>query len=271
MLFAECPFFVKGGLNLDIRSLRKRDELMGKTFKTNKCGECVVVEYTNNRNVKIEFLSPSYTTKCNLEDLKRGKAYNPLYHTLYGKGCIGVGKYSSSNKEAYSLWLGIFKRVCDLEYHKRQPTYSSVTICDEWLNFQNFAEWCYNQKFFNDKDDRGNPYQLDKDFLSSDKKVYSPETCCFIPSCINKLLQPTRCDKEELPTGVSLSKRTGKFLSYLNRFGKRVHLGYHPTCEEALNTYSREKELYVKEVAEVWKGRIDEKIYNILIDWQVER
>lgn len=255
---------------MDIRSLRKRDEILGKTFKTNKCGECVVVEYTNNRDVKVKFLSPSYITKCNLEDLKKGKVSNPLHPTLYGKGYIGVGKYSSSNKEAYSLWLGIFKRVYDLEYHKRQPTYSSVTICKEWHNFQNFAEWCYSQPFFNAKDDRGNPYQLDKDFLSSENKVYSSETCCFIPSCINKLLKPTQRAKGAFPTGVCLNKNAGKFLSYMDKFGKRVYLGYYQTCEEALKVYSREKELYVKEVAEMWKGRIDEKIYNILIDWKVE-
>ena len=254
---------------MDARSVRKREEILGKQFKTNKCGDCVVIDYTTNRNVKVAFLSPHFVTKCNLEDLKKGKVSNPLCPTLYGKGFIGIGEYSSRNKGAYDLWLGMFKRVYDLNYHKRQPTYSEVMMCKEWHNFQNFAKWCYSQEFFNARDENGKAYQLDKDILVKGSKIYSPETCCFVPSCINKLIQTDRSNKGEYPTGVCLHKKSGKFLSYLNRFGVHTHLGYFLTSEDASKAYVQEKEIYVKDVAEKWKGRIDDKVYKHLSTWSM--
>lgn len=39
--------------------------------------------------------------------------------------------------------------------------------------------------------------------------------------------------------------------------------------EKVFNVYKREKERYIKEVAKKWKGKIDEKVYEALINWEV--
>jgi hypothetical protein len=54
-------------------------------------------------------------------------------------------------------------------------------VCNEWHNFQNFAEWfCKNYC-----DASMDKWQLDKDIIVPGNRVYSPETCCFVPNAVN--------------------------------------------------------------------------------------
>ena len=189
---------------------------------------------------------------------------------FYGKGRIGVGRHSlSTSKRERTLWGCLLKRCfCD-KYHRSKPTYKDVEVCDEWLDFQNFAEWCNTQKFFNAKDDFGKSYQLDKDILVKGNKIYSPETCCFVPSQINSLFTYVKSIKGEHPVGVSYKKNRGKFEAYYSNRGKRVNLGHFNTCEEAFQDYKKAKEAHIKDVANEWKDRIDERTYQALLKYEV--
>ena len=42
------------------------------------------------------------------------------------------------------------------------------------------------------------------------------------------------------------------------------------TSEEAFQAYKTAKEAYIKEVAERWKGKIDDKVYQALLEWKIE-
>ena len=188
----------------------------------------------------------------------------------YGKGFIGVGKYTpTTNKKERNLWGGLMERCFSETYHKTKPTYKGITVCDEWLNFQNFAAWCETQSFFNAKDDFGKAYQLDKDLLIRGNKVYSPETCCFIPSQINSLFSYVKSTKGAYPAGVSYMKNRGKFEAYFSKRGKRVNLGHFRTPEEAFIAYKTAKETHIKEMAKEWKDRIDERVYQALLNYEV--
>ena len=52
--------------------------------------------------------------------------------------------------------------------------------------------------------------------------------------------------------------------------GKSEHLGYFKTELEAYNAYKKAKESFIKEQANEWKGKIDERAYNALMNYQVE-
>ena len=52
--------------------------------------------------------------------------------------------------------------------------------------------------------------------------------------------------------------------------GKREHLGYFKTEVEAFNAYKTAKESFIKEQANKWKGKIDNRAYNALMNYQVE-
>lgn len=52
--------------------------------------------------------------------------------------------------------------------------------------------------------------------------------------------------------------------------GSPEHLGHFKTELEAFNAYKTAKEAFVKEQAEKWKGKIDIRAYNALMNYTVE-
>ena len=51
--------------------------------------------------------------------------------------------------------------------------------------------------------------------------------------------------------------------------GKREYLGLFNTELEAFNAYKQAKESFVKEQANKWKDKIDERAYEALMNYQV--
>ena len=167
--------------------MSKQHEMVGKIFPTNNGGDCVVVEYINSRNVTVMFLDKyKYTKKTQAVHVREGRVLNPFYPSVYGVGFIGVGKHKVSFKrrdtKIYKDWASMIGRGHCPKIKKKYPTYKDCTVCEEWHNFQNFAEWTVQQPFY------GSGYQLDKDILVRGNKIYSPETCCYVPQQINKLV-----------------------------------------------------------------------------------
>lgn len=61
---------------------------------------------------------------------------------------------------------------------ENQESYCEVTVCDEWQrDFEKFYDWCL--------DNYVEGWQIDKDLLSGDEKIYSPDTCLFVPPEVN--------------------------------------------------------------------------------------
>lgn len=251
-----------------------RDELLGREFETKNCGKCFIIDYKNYNNVTVIFYEPFCVVRCNLGSLQKGHVSNPMFPTLLGKGYIGVGRYNSKNcGRIYTLWRNILRRCYCEDTRRKFPTYAEVTVCPEWLDFQNFAEWCYSQKFFNAKDDKGNPYQIDKDILVRGNKVYSPEFCRFVPSSVNNSILTSKSKRGAHPIGVYFKR--GKFFSQITGgcSGKRstIALGSFDTEEEAFQAYKRAKEAYIAEVANKWEGYIDLDVYESLLRWSVNK
>lgn len=247
-----------------------RDKLLGEEFETKTCGRCFIIDYKNYNDVLVTFYEPFCIVKCNLGALQKGHVNNPMFPTVLGKGCIGVGKYTSKNcGRIYTLWVGVLRRCLG----DKHLSYKDVTICNEWLNFQNFAAWCETQPFFNAKDIKGNSYHLDKDILVKGNKLYSPKYCRFVPSNINNLILSNKSARGIHPIGVSFKK--GKFYSQITggRSEKKstLILGYFDTAEDAFLSYKEVKELYIKDVANKWKDSIDAEIYESLMKWCVDK
>lgn len=101
-------------------------------------------------------------------------------------------------------------------------------------DFQEFANWCLigndgNQQYGYDKLTEGRIWQLDKDIIGIKRKIYSPETCIFVPNEINQMF---RTIKTTLPLGVSRLP-SGKFRAEITLTNCRKHLGVYDTPEEA--------------------------------------
>lgn len=94
------------------------------------------------------------------------------------------GKINSKHKStAYlmSVW-GYMHARCN-----NPNVYENTSVCKEWLSYSNFLKWVWSKESnYNE-----NEYQqIDKDILQWDSKfkVYSPNTCVFIPTYLNKYL-----------------------------------------------------------------------------------
>ena len=84
------------------------------------------------------------------------------------------------------------------------------------------------------KDDNGRLYHLDKDILVKGNKVYSPETCCFVPQEINSLLVTSVRSRGDQPIGVSYNKLTQKYEAYYNERRKRKYHQFYPSTSPLL-------------------------------------
>ena len=109
-----------------------------------------------------------------------------------------------------------------------------------------------------------------KDVLIKGNKIYSPNTCSYIPSFINTLLLNCRSARGKYPIGV-IKHRNG-FMARLCKRGKLCYIGFYNTIEEAFLAHKQAKESYIKEVAQEYfnKGEIDKRVYNALMNYKVE-
>ena len=107
-----------------------------------------------------------------------------------------------------------------------------------------------------------------KDVICKDCKIYSCETCCFIPSEINSLLTKTNSLRGNSLIGVFKTKN--KFIVNCNTGLSKKYKGSYDTELDAFYKYKTVKEQYIKEVANKWKDLITEQVYLALYNYQVE-
>mgnify|MGYP003414669990 FL=1 len=238
---------------------------LGAEFETYRCGKCTIIEYENCDNVVVKFNSPEAVVKCSVNNLKAGSVLNPFCTTVVGTGYLGVGKFNSKDA-AYKTWEKMLKRCYDEKYLNKYVTYKGVTVCEEWLNFQNFAEWCQHQNGFGELDNKGKIFQLDKDILAKETKEYSPETCCFVPQEINILFLSANKDVGCYPRGVRFDTQKNRYVTRLRSVGEKPKLCYYTNLEEALLSYKTNKQVYFKNIAAKWSGRIDVRVHDILMN-----
>ena len=134
---------------------------------------------------------------------------------------------------------------CQKRLEKR-PTYKEYDVCEEWKSFMSFRKWMMAQE------EAGNDWEgrhLSMRVLVKDSKVYSPETCIFVPQEINCLFTDHAAARGEYKQGVYWHKAHGKFHARINMYGKSKHLGFYETEDEAHGAYLTAKGNYVKEIA----------------------
>ena len=185
----------------------------------------------------------------------------------------GVG-YNSKRKHkvksngidtiAYVVWRDMITRCYSTKEQLRRPNYAHSDVDERWHDFQDFADWYYSHPY----SDIG--YQLDKDILVPGNKIYSPDTCCFVPMQINVIFTNRAACRGSYPQGVTLSKRNSNFVARLMVNGKKNHLGCFDTPEEAYQVYKIAKEAYVKEKALEWQGRIADNVFQALMNWTLD-
>ena len=244
-------------------------DCVGKVFKSTSSGDFKILKYNDRANVEIQFLNTGFKTVARLNHIRNGKVKDPYAHSVCGVGVLGT-RYPSSeygvHTKEYKLWCSMLKRCYSDGFKKKRPTYEGCEVSDKFKSYEYFYEWCQNQTGFSSEG-----WHLDKDLLVKGNKVYSEDSCVFIPQEVNSLLIKHEASRGEHLIGVCWCKRDKAFVAQINKNkGKREHLGCFKTEIEAFNAYKQAKESFVKEQADKWKSQIDPRAYEALMNYTVE-
>ena len=256
-------------MNKEERLALKKAEYEGKIYPTNSYGDVVVLEYSNVRDVTIKFLNTGNVRKTATSELKKGEIRDNEAFPVYVVGIMDVPnelRRGQPNPREYSIWNGIRQRCYNENNRDKLMSYKDVEMSENFKIYSYFKEWCHKQIGFNEEG-----WQLDKDILSKGVKLYSEDTCCFVPAEITTLILKADRIRGNYPMGESphTSKVHKRFSARVSKNGKYKRFGSYLTPEEAFVVYKREKEKHIKEVANKWKDQIDPRVYEALMNWEV--
>ena len=244
--------------------MRKIDRT-GEETLNNFGSKMIIKEYRNNKDIDVYFPEYNWIFKhTTYKHFKNGKIKCPYEPRYYGKGYLGEGKYKMSingkHTDEFDIWYAMLRRCYDPKYHERNPTYKGCEVEDYLLNFQNMGEWIEENYY----EVPGEIMCLDKDILCKGNKVYSRDTCIFVPERINLLF--TKCDKSRGDNPIGMYQLpSGNYKAYCNNgYGKLDYLGTYSTKEEAFQVYKEYKEKVIKEVIDSYEGIIPEPYYSKL-------
>lgn len=200
---------------------------------------------------------------------------SPAKH-LQGQGCkqcgcsnhnglicgFGLNDLKDTNSKSYFIWVRMIERC--YSDRPQYEVYKDCSVCNEWKNYSKFKEWFESANYIDG-------YDLDKDILSEGSKIYSPDTCCFIPHEINSLILTSNKSRGKYPIGVSYDKNRGKYKASVSINNITKYIGRYDTPVEAFLAYKQYKENYVRDISTNYylEGKISEKVYNKLINWKI--
>lgn len=171
---------------------------------------------------------------CNVEDFKENGEW------VFYKEQSGVRVITRSG----TLWMNISKRLAQDKSYER----SSCVFRD----FQSFSEWCQNEYGYLRQEENGKFWSLDKDILCEGNKIYSEETCIFVPQIVNNVFETSEATKGAYALGAYLSSNGKKFTSRCrDPFLKKVlYLGTHDSELEAHKAWQTCKSAILKKLAD---------------------
>lgn len=245
---------------------------IGQIYKSNRCGNFEIVEFKDCYNILIKFISTGTAVYSTAANIKRGSVRDRNFPTIFGVGCLGYGRYKSRNSKEgpktkqYGAWENMLARC----YYPKTSRYSAyggkgVKVCENWLNFQNFAKW-FDENYIEG-------YHLDKDLLG-DGMIYSPNTCIYVPQHINGLLVNNTCNKgkkHNYPEGVRVQKKnkSKKFIAGVSVGGVVEDHTSYDTVAHAMNAYRENKTKVVRAAMEkaYTSGEIPKILYEKYKDY----
>lgn len=166
----------------------------------------------------------------------------------------------ASKTKIYKIWHAMLQRCYDTKHLKRMPHYKGSSVCDEWKTYSNFLKWAeprYREGAHLDKDIKGS------------NKIYSPETCIFVPRWVNQFIVCNRERENGLPEGAK--NHRGKFTArYRHPEKGPLYIGVFNSAKEASEAYKKSKKEIIKEKEEELR-KIDKNLPELLLAKLEER
>ena len=255
--------------------MAKKIDRIGETGRNNFGSEMIIAEYRKYLDIDVYFPEYDWTYKnAKYQKFKNGNIKCPYERRYFGIGYLGEGKYKVTEHgkltRVYSTWYSMIERCYDEKYHEIRPTYINCEVDKDWLNFQKYGKWFSDNYYEIDNE----TMCLDKDILCKGNKIYSPDTCVFVPQTINKLFVKSNKSRGDSVIGTSLyhGKYEVKCWLFNPETGKskQEHLGRYETQEKAFEVYKYCKEKNIKQIADYYKEQITINVYNALYRYEIE-
>jgi len=237
-----------------------------------------IIKYVNSNNITVRF-EDGYIKQTSVRSFNNGSANNPYFKSIADFGFLGEGKYSARVDDKitpqYQTWASLIMRTYDPYTINKCPSYINCEVCDDWADLQKFGKY-YDENIYYIPNEK---MQIDKDilcnYLKKDAKIYSPDTCIFVPQTINNLFPNHKRARGNEVIGVYFDGRPdhklkNRYTTYISKFGKRIHLGSYRTENEAFNVYKQAKEDHVKEIANLYKQYIPTILYKVMYAFEVK-
>ena len=162
---------------------RKAMYYYGKVFLSNDTGYYQRVLANNIERMKAIFLTTNTEVWVSADQVDNGTVFDRYFPTVCGVGYLG--EYSTLDKDGnttkeYTAWRCMLERCYG---NKELEAYKYCIVSEEFHNASYFKDWYNKQYGAHSKD-----FQLDKDILSEDCKIYAEDTCVLVPSEINMFL-----------------------------------------------------------------------------------
>lgn len=186
---------------------------------------------------------------------------------------------NKASSYAYKKYYMIKKRC----KKSSEECYRYTTMCEAWMNDpKSFVKW-YLEHYYVVK---GESMAVDKDLFGNGVNKYAPDHCCLLPQGLNTLL--TNCKrhysrkerkdyKNKLPLGVRMvkDKKNPEKYQYQGQItytgdNRPTNLSLWDTEEEAFKEYKLEKQNDILRVANEYKEKIPEYIYDALLKVEVK-
>lgn len=200
----------------------------------------------------------------------KGHCRNLNSKLVFGVGIndmLGAEKTKEFIKQR-QMWFGILQRCFSIKLLERRPTYKNCKVSESWLWLSNFIKDIKSIENYEKSLNEG--WQLDKDLLSNEGKLYSKDTCCFIPRSLNLVLSSYPKKLNGLPKGVKLSKG-GRYFAILQKEGNQIFLGSYDSVEEASRVYNIAKKEHLLNIADSIKDIVPENVYKALVNFNLEK
>lgn len=180
---------------------------------------------------------------------------------VHGFGIYDGEPGKTRENKFYGYWSRMIERCYSEREQLRHPTYIGCTVCEEWKYFSNFEQWAISNYVDNSV--------LDKDLIDGTSKIYSPETCAFVPQELNKCILD-RSSNSLYPLGVWFKKKTkgminerkSPYIAEIVKYGNGVKLGSFSSPEEAHKKWQLEKITYFNELIVKYKFVVSSSVID---------
>lgn len=241
----------------------KMDRL-GEIRINNQGTKMKIIAYRRRNDMDVEFLDDFHYVKRHsaYSNFVKGTIKNPYDRSVFGIGYIGDGKWKVKHNgkfsRVYLCWMHMIERCYYDKNQELHPSYyDKCTVCNEWLNYQIFADWYKEREY--ECDGR---LHLDKDIKYPGNTVYAPEKCLLVPQRINMLFL-NKPNKRGLPNGIRKNS-----CGYLAKYNQR-ELGVYNSVEEAYSVYASKKKEDIINIANEYKEIIPDEVYQALLKYEV--